>query len=204
MRKVLISILVGLFVLSTSVFAQENELRTLLESLDNAYKANDTIMLSSLFLHNNENDVKVSNACIKLLLMKSSMNDFAEMTKKKYPEALSEMGMFGFLIGLYSTPTLFKEKSINAKFTIEGNFARSEYVPSENICKNCNLIDNFRLINNKVYYSPYKNDSENGQGMIRIVQLFESAIKIGTELLQQNLSKDEFVAKLKSSLPPMQ
>lgn len=82
MRKVVFSILVGLSVISTSVFAQENELRALLESLDNASKANDTILLSSLFLHNNENDVKVSNAYIKLLLMKPSLNAFEEMTKK--------------------------------------------------------------------------------------------------------------------------
>lgn len=204
MRKIIIPSLIGFFSLSISVFAQENELRALLESIDNAYKANDTVMLSSLFLNNNENDVLVSNACIKLFLMKPKLSDFADAVEKKYPGALDEMGMLGFITVLHSTPALFKEKSVNAKFTIEGNSARSEYIPNENVCKNCNLVDNFRFVNGKWYYSPYRNDSDNGQSLIRIVQLLDSATEVGTQLLQQNLLKDEFIAKLKSSLPSMQ
>lgn len=204
MRKFIIPSLIGFFALSISVFAQENELRALLESIDNAYKANDTVMLSSLFLNNNENDVLVSNACIKLFLMKPKLSDFADAVEKKYPGALDEMGMLGFITVLHSTPALFKEKSVNAKFTIEGNSARSEYIPNENVCKNCNLVDNFRFVNGKWYYSPFRNDSDNGQSLIRIVQLLDSATEVGTQLLQQNLLKDEFIAKLKSSLPSMQ
>jgi len=190
-------------VFTIALQAQEKSPKLVFVSLDKAYQLRDTVLLSKLYLHVTENDKVVSRAAIKLLMMKQDLNKFSKDANAMYPTVFNNLGMLDFVIGMIAQPAYFLEKSTSAKITISDNEATSEYVPSETECHQCLLKDNFIKIKDNWYISPYLTSTDKGEQLLKITDMLETMLKKGNELMSQKVTKEDFIKKLKSVLPPL-